>query len=67
VADDSTESLASAGAGIRLLLAGELHADIGVAVPLTYRPPGNWDRSPRVFVLLARSFKLCPDQPRVHC
>jgi hemolysin activation/secretion protein len=64
---DSVASLASAGGGVRFLFAGDMHADIGAAVPLTYRSPANHDRSTRVFFLLSKAFKLCPDQIQMRC
>jgi hemolysin activation/secretion protein len=65
--DDSNASLASAGGGIRINFANEFEADIGLAIPLTYRSPANLDRHPRVFFLLSKAFKFCPDQFQMRC
>ena len=61
--DDSNASLASAG----INFAKEFEADIGLAVPLTYRSPANRERHPRVFFLLSKAFKFCPDQFQMRC
>ena len=64
---DSANSLASAGGGVRFNLAGGVEADIGIAVPLTYRAPANRKHEPRLYFLLSKSFKFCPDQNQMRC
>jgi hemolysin activation/secretion protein len=53
-------SLTSAGGGVRIFLINDLQADIGVAVPLSYRAPDNSSRSARVLFSLSSALKLCP-------
>ncbi len=60
-------SLTSAGGGMRVNLAGDLQAGVGVAVPLTYRSPTNDDRSPRFLFSLSSALKLCPSGARLAC
>jgi hemolysin activation/secretion protein len=60
-------ALTSAGAGVRLFLGGDLRADIGVAVPLSYRAPDNSSRSARLLFTLSNSFKLCPERAQANC
>jgi hemolysin activation/secretion protein len=60
-------SLTSAGAGVRLFLGGDLRADIGLAVPLSYRAPDNTSRSARLLFSLSNSFKLCPERAQARC
>ena len=60
-------SLTSAGAGVRLLLGGDLRADLAVAVPLGYRAPDNSSRSARLLFSLSNSFKLCPERAQARC
>ena len=64
---DSVMSLASAGGGIRLHFAGDLEADFGLAFPLTYRSPTNRDFDPRLYFLVSKAFKFCPDRNRTRC
>lgn len=60
-------SLTSAGAGVRFFLPDDLQADLGVAVPLSYRAPDNERRSPRVLFTLSSAFRLCPERGRGGC
>jgi hemolysin activation/secretion protein len=64
---DSVMSLASAGGGIRLYFAGDLEADFGLAFPLTYRSPTNRDLDPRLYFLISKAFKFCPDHFQMRC
>lgn len=59
--------LTSAGAGVRFFLPGDLQADLGVAVPLSYRAPDNERRSPRFLFTLSSAFRLCPERGRGNC
>ncbi len=60
-------SLTSAGAGVRLFLWDDLQADLGVAVPLSYRAPDNTRRSARFLFTLSSALKLCPERGRANC
>lgn len=60
-------SLTSAGGGVRLFLFDDWQADIGVAVPLSYRAPDNSSRSARLLFSLSSAFKLCPARPSTRC
>ncbi|MDA9478600.1 heme utilization protein [Bradyrhizobium sp. CCBAU 65884] len=60
-------SLASAGAGVRFFLPEDIHADLGVAVPLSYRAPDNERRSPRFLFTLSSAFRLCPERGKSGC
>lgn len=60
-------SLTSAGAGVRFFLLDDLQADLGVAVPLSYRAPDNERRSPRFLFTLSSAFRLCPERGRGGC
>ncbi|MEW6150701.1 MAG: ShlB/FhaC/HecB family hemolysin secretion/activation protein [Bradyrhizobium sp.] len=60
-------SLTSAGAGVRFFLPDDLHADLGVAVPLSYRAPDNERRSPRFLFTLSSAFRLCPERGKAGC
>jgi hypothetical protein len=42
-------------------------ADIGVAVPLSYRAPDNSSRSARLLFSLSSAFKPCPARPTTRC
>ena len=64
---DKTISLSSAGGGIRFTFKEDFQADVGMAFPLTYRTTTNDDHSPRVYFIVAKAFKFCPDQFRAHC
>jgi hemolysin activation/secretion protein len=60
-------SLTSAGGGVRFFLADGLQADIGGAVPLTYRAPDNPARGARVLFSLTSVLKLCPVRAATRC
>jgi hemolysin activation/secretion protein len=60
-------SLTSAGVGARFFLWDDLQADLGVAVPLSYRAPDNPRRSPRFLFTLSSAFRLCPDRAKAGC
>lgn len=60
-------SLTSAGAGVRFFLPDDLQADLGVAVPLSYRAPDNERRSPRFLFTLSSAFRLCPERGKAGC
>ncbi len=60
-------SLTSAGGGVRVNLANDLQAGVGVAFPLTYRSPTNNSRSPRFLFSLSSALKLCPNGARLAC
>ena len=60
-------SLTSAGAGVRFFLPDDLQADLGVAVPLSYRAPDNERRSARFLFTLSSAFRLCPEHGLGGC
>jgi len=60
-------SLTSAGGGVRFFLWDGLQADIGAAVPLSYRAPDNPGRGARVLFSLTSALKLCPARPTTRC
>lgn len=60
-------ALTSAGAGVRFFFDPDLQADIGVAVPLSYRAWYNPSRDPRLLFSLSNALKLCPERGRGHC
>ena len=60
-------SLTSAGGGVRLFLFDNWQADVGVAVPLSYRAPDNSSRSARLLFSLSSAFKLCPARAATRC
>jgi hemolysin activation/secretion protein len=60
-------ALTSAGGGVRLFLGGNLQVDLGVAVPLGYRAPDNWERSPRFLLTVSNALRLCPERSGAHC
>ena len=60
-------SLTSAGGGVRFFLWDGLQADIGGAVPLTYRAPDNLGRGARVLFSLTSALKLCPARVTTRC
>ncbi len=60
-------SLTSAGGGVRVNLANDVQAGVGVAFPLTYRSPTNDNRSPRFLFSLSSALKLCPNGARMVC
>lgn len=60
-------ALTSAGAGVRFFLPLDFQADLGLAVPLSYRAPDNERRSPRFLFTLSSAFRLCPERARGGC
>ena len=60
-------SLTSAGGGVRFLLWDDLRADIGVALPLSYRAPSNESRNARLLFSISNALKFCPDRGPTHC
>jgi hemolysin activation/secretion protein len=60
-------SLTSAGGGVRFFLWDGLQADLGGAVPLSYRAPDNPGRGARVLFSLTSALKLCPARPTTRC
>ncbi|RXG97809.1 ShlB/FhaC/HecB family hemolysin secretion/activation protein [Bradyrhizobium zhanjiangense] len=60
-------ALTSAGAGVRFFLPDDLQADLGVAVPLSYRAPDNERRSPRFLLTLSSALRLCPERGKAGC
>ena len=60
-------SLTSAGGGVRFFLWDGLQADIGAAVPLSYRAPDNPGRGARFLFSLTSALKLCPARPTTRC
>ncbi|WP_441237549.1 ShlB/FhaC/HecB family hemolysin secretion/activation protein [Bradyrhizobium sp. 930_D9_N1_4] len=60
-------ALTSAGAGMRFFLPDDIQADLGVAVPLSYRAPNNERRSPRFLFTLSSAFRLCPERGKGGC
>ncbi|MGB8401428.1 MAG: ShlB/FhaC/HecB family hemolysin secretion/activation protein [Bradyrhizobium sp.] len=60
-------SLTSAGGGVRLFLGSDLQADIGLAVPLSYRAPDNIGRHARLLFSLSSALKLCPARSQTRC
>lgn len=60
-------ALISAGAGVRFFMMDGLQADVGVAVPLSYRAPDNPTRDVRVLFSLSSALKLCPVRAATRC
>ena len=60
-------ALTSAGGGVRLFLGGDLQADLGVAVPLGYRAPDNWERHPRFLFTVSSALRACPERAATRC
>jgi hemolysin activation/secretion protein len=60
-------ALTSAGVGVRFFLPDDLQADLGVAVPLSYRAPDNERRSPRFLLTLSSALRLCPERGKAGC
>jgi hemolysin activation/secretion protein len=60
-------SLTSAGAGVRFFLPDDFQADLGVAVPLSYRAPDNERRSPRFLLTLSSALRLCSERGKGGC
>jgi len=60
-------ALTSAGAGVRFFFGPDLQADIGVAVPLSYRAWDNPARNARLLFSLSNALKLCPARATTRC
>jgi hemolysin activation/secretion protein len=60
-------ALTSAGGGVRFFFGPDLQADIGVAVPLSYRAWDNPARHPRLLFSLTNALKLCPARGTTRC
>lgn len=60
-------ALTSAGGGVRFFLWDDLQADIGVALPLSYRAPDNSMRTARLLLSISNAIKLCPERGRGAC
>ncbi|MGY4350290.1 hemolysin activation/secretion protein [Bradyrhizobium sp. GM7.3] len=60
-------SLTSAGAGVRFFLPDDFQADLGVAVPLSYRAPDNERRSPLFLFTLSSALRLCSERGKGGC
>ncbi|MET4277625.1 MULTISPECIES: POTRA domain-containing protein [unclassified Bradyrhizobium] len=60
-------SLTSAGAGVRFFLPDDFQADLGVAVPLSYRAPDNERRSSRFLFTLSSALRLCSERGKGGC
>jgi hemolysin activation/secretion protein len=63
----NSTSLSSTGGGIRLFFADNLQADVGVGFPLDYRSATNFNRDPRFFFSVTKSFKLCVESISQRC
>lgn len=61
------QQLASAGAGVRLDFADEFHAGAAIAFPVNYSSRTDEFRDTRFLFSLSKSFKLCPERPRLQC
>ena len=60
-------SIASAGAGVRFFLADDWQAGVGFAVPVHAGTTANDVNATRFLFTLAKSLKLCPQQPQMRC
>jgi hemolysin activation/secretion protein len=60
-------TLVSAGAGVRFFMMDGLQADVGIAVPLSYRAPDNPTRDVRALFSLSSALKLCPVRAATRC
>ncbi|HET7888761.1 MAG TPA: ShlB/FhaC/HecB family hemolysin secretion/activation protein [Bradyrhizobium sp.] len=60
-------SLVSAGGGVRFFLNNNTQADLGVAVPLSYRSPDNPGRDVRVLFSITTALELCPARASTRC
>jgi hemolysin activation/secretion protein len=60
-------SLSSAGAGVRLYLAGQLQGGIIIAAPIHYWATANQVHGPLVLFSLTNFLKLCPDWRQLGC
>jgi len=60
-------SLTSVGGGVRFFLLNDLQADIGAAVPLSYRASENFARDVRVLFSLTSAIKHCAARAAIRC
>ena len=60
-------SIASTGAGVRLFLADQWQAAIGIAVPVHAGTSANDIHDVRLLFSLSNAFKLCPSRAQMHC
>ena len=60
-------SLTSVGGGVRFFITDGLQADLGVAVPLSYRAYDNETCDARVLFSLSSALKLCPVRTATRC
>jgi len=65
--DGQILSIASAGAGVRFFLADDWQAGVGFAVPVHPGTTANDIHATRFLFTLAKSLKLCPQQPQMRC
>ena len=61
------QQLASIGAGVRLDFVDEFHAGAAIAFPVNYSSRTDEFRDARFLFSLSKSFKLCPERPRLQC
>ena len=66
-AGEPKQQLASVGAGVRLDFVDEFHAGAAVAFPVNYSSRTDEFRDARFLFSLSKSFKLCPERPRLQC
>jgi hemolysin activation/secretion protein len=60
-------SLVSVGGGVRWFLTNNTQADLGVAVPLSYRAPDDPARDVRVLFSFTTALELCPTRASTRC
>ena len=60
-------SLVSVGGGLRFFFGNNTQADLGIAVPLSYRAPDNPGRDVRVLLSLTSALELCPTRASTRC
>ncbi|HXX09289.1 MAG TPA: POTRA domain-containing protein [Pseudolabrys sp.] len=65
--DGQILSIASAGAGIRFFLVDDWLAGLGFATPVHAGTTANDVHATRFLFTLAKSLKLCPQQPQMRC
>ena len=66
-AGEPKQQLASVGAGVRLDFVDEFHAGAAIAFPVNYSSRTDEFRDTRFLFSLSKSFKLCPERPRLQC
>lgn len=66
-AGEPKQQLASIGAGVRLDFVDEFHAGAAIAFPVNYSSRTDEFRDARFLFSLSKSFKLCPERPRLQC